>query len=164
MDLNEGFIINTSEIFCYSPIFGYLLEKLPKTKIIGNNQNYNEPLRLNNDKYNLFKPMCFLFPTENNCDIGETFSIDEKNKLIKFSEYKNFEFKKSKIQKLADYSAVISFFVLVICSVVISILYLKKKNYRIIHFSRLVSLFGNLDEDITSAFSYFVDAKYAPHQ
>ena len=127
MDMNEGFIINTSELFCYSPIFGYNLEKLPKQKITKNNDNYDEKLKIKNNQYNLFKPMCFLFPSVNNCAVGETFSFNEKEQLIKFSEYKIIKFQKSNIQIVADYTSIISLIVLISCTLVVLVLYFKKK-------------------------------------
>lgn len=126
MDLNEGFIINTSEIFCYSPIFGYLLDKLPRNRIIKKNENYYEKLQIREGKYNLFKPMCFLFPSENNCDVGDVFQNNEQEELIKFSEYKIIEFKKSKIQIAADIVALVLLPILLIYICIVFFFYLKK--------------------------------------
>ena len=129
MDLNEGFIINTSEIFCYSPIFGYLLEKLPRNKIINNDENYYEKLSIKKGKYNLFKPMCFLFPFENDCNIGDVFKKNEREELINFSKYKTIKFNKSKIQIVADFIALILTPILLIY-IFVSYFYtlIKKKN------------------------------------
>ena len=126
MDLNEGFIINTSEIFCYSPIFGYLLDKLPRNRIIKKNENYYEKLQIREGKYNLFKPMCFLFPSENDCDVGDVFQNNTQEELIKFSEYKIIEFKKSKIQIAADIVALVLLPILLIYICIVYFFYLKK--------------------------------------
>ena len=130
MDLNEGFIINTSEIFCYSPIFGYLLEKLPREKIIGDNENYREKLKITGDKYNLFKPMCFLFPSENNCSVGDVFGSKESYKLKNFSEYKIINFNKSNIQIISDYIA-LTFFIILIFYILINFILYLNKNFKI---------------------------------
>ena len=71
--------------------------------------------------------MCFLFPSVNNCAVGETFSFNEKEQLIKFSEYKIIKFQKSNIQIVADYTSIISLIVLISCTLVVLVLYFKKK-------------------------------------
>ena len=56
-----------------------------------------------------FNPSCFLYPKENNCLPGDTFKISEKEKLIKFTNYKKFEFRQNKFQIFSNYISVITF-------------------------------------------------------
>ena len=39
---------------------------------------------------------------------GDTFKIDEKEKLAKFTSYKEFEFKQNLIQKISNYISIFS--------------------------------------------------------
>ena len=56
-----------------------------------------------------FNPSCFLFPKENNCLPGDTFKESEKEKLVKFTNYKKFEFKQNKIQIFSNYISIFTF-------------------------------------------------------
>ena len=56
-----------------------------------------------------FNPSCFLFPEENNCLPGETFKISEKDKLVKFTSYKKFNFRQNKFQIISNYISFLSF-------------------------------------------------------
>ena len=58
-----------------------------------------------------FNPSCFLFPEENNCKPGDTFTILDKEKLIKFSNYEKFEFKQNKFQIITNYISIFSFII-----------------------------------------------------
>jgi hypothetical protein len=129
MDLNEGFIINTSDITCYSPVFGYGLEKLPKNKIINKNEKYYEKLGIKNGQYNLFKPMCFLFPKENNCAIGDIFSANDEKELKNFINYNPIYFKVSFSQKTFNFISVLSLLMIIILIIKNLIIYSKKTFY-----------------------------------
>jgi hypothetical protein len=129
MDLNEGFIINTSDITCYSPVFGYGLEKLPKNKIINKNEKYYEKLGIKNGQYNLFKPMCFLFPKENNCAIGDIFSANDEKELKNFINYNPIYFKVSFSQKTFNFISVLSLLMIIILIIKNLIIYRKKTFY-----------------------------------
>jgi hypothetical protein len=119
--LNEGFIINTSKLFCYSPMFGYTLEKLPKNNI-SNNHLYFSKVKTSKKNYNLFNPSCFLFPKENQCLIGDLFKKSEKENVNKFLNYNPFEFNISIIQKISNY---ISLFTFIVTLIFLLFLYIK---------------------------------------
>ena len=70
---------------------------------------YANKLSEHNGRLNLFNPSCFLFPKENNCLPGDTFKIMDKEKLIKFANYKKFEFKQNKFQIISNYISIITF-------------------------------------------------------
>lgn len=115
---NDMFFFSYSPINCYNGIFGYGLESLNAKKILLNSKHileddsyilYSDKLDKNNDHFMLFNPSCFLFPKENNCLPGDTFKISEKEKLLKFANYKKFEFKQNKIQIFSNYISVFTF-------------------------------------------------------
>lgn len=126
MDINEGFVINTSDVFCYSPIFGYNLEKLPRNKIINKNERYYENLGIKNNKYNLFKPMCLLFPKENSCEIGDVYSANDEKELTNFVNYHPVNFRVSYLQQIFDFLSVATLISTIILIIVNFIIYKKK--------------------------------------
>ena len=128
MDINEGFIVNTSDVFCYSPIFGYNLEKLPRNKIINKNERYYENLGIKNNKYNLFKPMCLLFPKENNCEVGDVYSVNDEKELTNFVNYYPVNFKVSYIQQIFDFTSTITLISSIIFIIINFIIYKKNSN------------------------------------
>jgi hypothetical protein len=121
MDLNEGFITNTSKILCYLPILGYKLEKLPIKNITGDKLEYLSLIKNSKKNYNLFDPTCFLFPKENNCKVGDLFKSDDKNQIYNFLNNKPIKFKISNIQKYANslnfVIFILTFIILFICAI-----------------------------------------------
>ena len=87
------------------------------------------PKLINNDELNFFNPSCFIFPNENNCQPGDLFKKDQIKELDQFLNYKTFEFKISKSQKITNYLSIIS----LIISMIYIIYYVIKrfilKNY-----------------------------------
>ena len=82
-----------------------------------------------NDDFMFFNPSCFLFPEENNCSPGDLFKISEKEKLIKFTTFNKFDFKKNKLQIISNYISILTFigcFLYLIYSFVIFIYNLRK--------------------------------------
>ena len=127
-----------SPLTCYQPIFGYGLEKLNASKIIFNSKKvfsdnsyllYSNKFDIKNDDFMFFNPSCFLFPEENNCSPGDLFKISEKEKLIKFTTFNKFDFKKNKLQIISNYISILTFigcFLYLIYSFVIFIYNLRK--------------------------------------
>ena len=79
----------------------------------------------------LFNPSCFLFPEENNCLPGDTFKTSEKEKLIKFANYKKFKFKQNKIQIVSNYISIFTFIgcLLYLIYLFITFIYNSRKKY-----------------------------------
>ena len=102
---NDMFFFSYSPLTCYSGIFGYGLESL--------------------------NPSCFLFPEENNCLPGDTFKTSEKEKLIKFANYKKFKFKQNKIQIVSNYISIFTFIgcLLYLIYLFITFIYNSRKKY-----------------------------------
>ena len=122
---NDMFFFSYSSLLCNQAIFGYGLEKLNAKKITFNSKQLlqNDSIMYFSNKIDekdghlmLFNPSCFLFPEENNCLPGDTFKVSEKDKLLKFANYKKFKFNQNKIQIFSNY---ISFF-----TFLLSLLYL----------------------------------------
>ena len=115
---NDMFFSSYSPLTCYQPIFGYDLKRLPAQQIRFDSKLmlssdsymlYADKLSEHNGRLNLFNPSCFLFPEENNCLPGDTFKISEKEKIIKFANYKKFEFKQNKFQIISNYVSIFTF-------------------------------------------------------
>ena len=132
---NDMFLYNLSPLFCYNPIFGYNLEKLPKDKFIFNNiikLNENlisykgNPKFVKNNKANFFNPSCFVFPNENNCEPGDFFKKNENIKLEKFLNYKKFDFNLSKFQKISNLVS----FICLITTILFMVFYLIRQLIR----------------------------------
>jgi hypothetical protein len=92
------FALGLSPIACYNPLFGYRLEKLNFEKL-----QPGSYLIENNGHYNFRNPACMVFPEENNCNIWDNFSTNQKKELESFVSYRGFSFVKSKIQSVADF-------------------------------------------------------------
>ena len=114
MSFYNGF----SPLTCYQPIFGYGLEKLNARKIIFGSKEvfsdnsyllYSNKFDNKDNHFAFFKPSCFLFPKANNCLPGDLFKVSEKEKLIKFTTYKKFDFKQNKLQIISNYISILTF-------------------------------------------------------
>ena len=125
---NDAFYFSYSPLMCYQPIFGYELEKLDKKNIKFYSKKYLENgkrlyfsnLREHKKNLTFYNPACFLFPNENNCRPGDVFSKDDHKKLIKFLQYKKFNFKQNKIQIISNYISIVS----ILFSVIVLIYFL----------------------------------------
>ena len=134
---HDFFLKNQSIQFCYFTIFGYDLEKLKPVVsdiIFDNHLNWivNEnliigkrmgsklnvytgnPLFERNDKLNFVNPSCYLNPDENNCEENFLFKSKKKDDLIKFLNYKPFEFKLSVLQITLNYLSLIVYILCII--------------------------------------------------
>jgi hypothetical protein len=117
---NDMFFFSYSPLMCNQAIFGYGLENLKTKKITFNSKKilqdnsamyFSNKLDEKDGHFMFFNPSCFLFPEENNCKPGDTFTILDKEKLIKFSSYEKFEFKQNKFQIITNYISIFSFII-----------------------------------------------------
>ena len=130
---HDFFLKNESIVFCYFSIFGYDLEllkpivsdlmfdykeytKLRKditpTRKLGSDTMYlykGDPLSENGKNLNFINPACYLNPEDNDCKNNFLFKEDNKKELIKFLNYKPYNFKHSKIQKLFNIISIVTF-------------------------------------------------------
>ncbi len=99
MPLNRNDFITqgVSQLACYIPIFGYRLESFPlKTLRPGPVSGVIDGV------FNVKNPACFVFPKENSCNIGDHFTVAQRESAEKFVNYRAFPFEKSRAQKMAD--------------------------------------------------------------
>ena len=130
---HDFFLKNESIVFCYFSIFGYDLEllkpivsdlmfdykeytKLRKditpTRKLGSDTMYlykGDPLSENGKNLNFINPACYLNPDGNDCKNNFLFKEDNKKELIKFLNYKPYDFEHSKIQKLFNIISIVTF-------------------------------------------------------
>ena len=130
---HDFFLKNESIVFCYFSIFGYDLEllkpivsdlmfdykeytKLRKditpTRKLGSDTMYlykGDPLFENGKNLNFINPACYLNPDDNDCKNNFLFKEDNKKELIKFLNYKPYDFEHSKIQKLFNIISIVTF-------------------------------------------------------
>ena len=102
---NEAFMNNTSNYYCYSPIFGYRLEHLPF-----NNIKIFQESKKDLENY-LFNPVCFLYPDNNFCRPGDMFKSSEALDLYKFINFNNYYFNIPFYQRISNYISLISFII-----------------------------------------------------
>lgn len=94
-----------SQALCYNPLFGYRREQLDLSNIAPGN-----PFKTRDGNLNFKNPVCYVFPEENGCAPGATFTDNEKNRenLKKLLEYKPYDFENSENQKIANWITKIS--------------------------------------------------------
>lgn len=108
---NDFLAIGKSSFLCYEPVFGYTLETFPfKTLHLGPVSDVVDGV------LNLKNPACFVFPAENGCSPGDHFKADEKEKASIFTAYRDFDFKMSTRQRIANFVSLASWLVLLAAS------------------------------------------------
>lgn len=102
-DRNDALTAGQSQLFCYEPMFGFRLEFLPF-------KNIHPGSVLDNDGqvYNFKNPACYLYPAENDCEPGGHFRLDQLGELKSFTSYSPFLYRKSLVQKAADWLTVMT--------------------------------------------------------
>lgn len=109
---NDFLIIGKSSFLCYEPVFGYTLEAFPfKTLHLGPVSDVVD------GALNLKNPACFVFPGENGCSPGDHFKAEEKEKVTLFTAYRDFDFKMSRRQHIANFVSLASWLGLLAASV-----------------------------------------------
>ena len=95
---NDVMALGSSQLKPYEPIFGYHIENFPKKSLVS-----GSVMQVNADGFlNLKNPAGYVFPDENNIKPGDHFRADEAEKAERFRRYREFPFKFSASQKLAN--------------------------------------------------------------
>lgn len=94
----------SSNIRCYEPVFGYLLERYPQKYL-----QTGRPLDTVNGVLNIKNPACYQYPNDNSCEAGDHFSMSEIDKAADFIAYKPFIYSQSSAQRYANMISLISF-------------------------------------------------------
>ncbi len=112
MGRNDFLAYGKSSFLCYEPVFGYVLETFPyKTLHLGPVADVAD------GTLNLKNPACFVFPGENGCSPGDHFKADEKEKASLFAAYRDFDFRMSTRQRLANVVSLTAWLALLAASV-----------------------------------------------
>jgi hypothetical protein len=93
--------LGASHVFCYEPIFGYLLEKLPWKPL-----HAGSPLDAAEGLLNVKNPACELYPTENGCRSGDHFTTNQEAQAQSFLSWEPFAFSKPLKQTVADWLSI----------------------------------------------------------
>ena len=148
---HDFFLDNESIQFCYFSIFGYDLEALKPivSKLVFDrhetwrvrkdivtinkldeimNVYKGDPFFEKDNSFNFVNPSCYLNPKENSCKKNFYFKNDNKENLIKFLNYKPFEFKQLKLQLFFNYVSVVILFIILIYFLTYILLRMIKKN------------------------------------
>lgn len=118
---NDLIVMNVSQMRCYNPMFGYLLEAFPMETL-----HPGDPLEVTDGHLNLKDPACYVFPKENNCKPGDHFSekrIDDAKSLL---HYRSYPFSRSGRQKTADLISLLAIIALPVI-IVASVISLRRK-------------------------------------
>jgi hypothetical protein len=108
---NDLIVDGVSQLACYNPAFGYQLEFFPfKTLTFG------DTLSRQGEFLNIKNPACYVYPKENSCAPGDHFRADQLEDAKRFTSYKSFNFKKSRLQHWADTLTTLA---LLVCIVII---------------------------------------------
>lgn len=87
---NNAIARGESELLCNQPMFGYTLENFP----LG--ESFTGDI-LEEDGWgglNIKNPACYMYPTENNCQPGESFLMEAEDAALAFAAYKPFPFER----------------------------------------------------------------------
>ena len=92
---------------------GLVKKASPETSYITLNLHFPFlAIDLTNGEFNMKNPACYIFPKENNCEIGDHFNYEQLNELKQFTEYKGYDFKTPISQKFFNWLSPI---ILIIC-------------------------------------------------
>ena len=86
---NDALVMGRSQRACYQPLFGYRLEKFPRTDLHAGPVLGGDSLTIN-----LMNPACQLFPVENGCRPGNLFSAQDPEAARSFLQYQGFQFQR----------------------------------------------------------------------
>lgn len=100
---NDAIVSGISQLACYNASFGYQLENLPIKSL-----HPGSIFEQSNGDLNLKNPACYVFPTENHCQPGDHFSVEQKAQAVLFANYKPFAFAIPLKQKIANFISFIS--------------------------------------------------------
>ncbi|MBT4240753.1 hypothetical protein HOD71_02545, partial [Candidatus Peribacteria bacterium] len=125
MSVYDGF----TNIECTEPMLGTLFAGEFKDAYIGDDTGWGkQPIqeltellpgfvtKVTDEKFNLHNPACFIYPEENDCEVGDRISIYDSENFFRFIESKSVTWKTSLIQRVSNWISLVSF---VFCIVVL---------------------------------------------
>jgi hypothetical protein len=106
---NDLFVKGQSQLLCYNPLFGYLLERFPIRDL------HPGPIEdVQDGHFNLKNPACYVYPNENRCRPGDHFTVGQAAAMAAFVDYRPYPFEVSRAQRIADWLSLISWVVAVV--------------------------------------------------
>jgi len=100
---NDLFVKGQSQLLCYNPLFGYLLERFPIRDL---HPGSIEDVR--DGHFNLKNPACYVYPNENRCRPGDHFTVDQAAAMAAFADYRPYPFEVSRAQRIANWLSLLS--------------------------------------------------------
>ncbi len=94
---NDVLTTQSSQLYCYEPIFGYNLEQFPRKEL------QPGPISIETGGVlNLKNPACYVYPEENSCRPGDHFTAAQKDDMENFAAYRPYPFAVPFQQTLAN--------------------------------------------------------------
>lgn len=103
---NESFLLGATNMNCQNDMFGYRLEEFPKRELLMAETSVFETT---DGRFNLKNPACYVFPDENNCEVGDHFLLSQESELKQFTAYQNYEFAMPGYQRFLNMLSLLSF-------------------------------------------------------
>jgi hypothetical protein len=106
---NDLIAVGASQLACYNAVFGYELEQFPVKSL-----HAGSVLDETDEWLNIKNPACYLYPKENNCNLGDHFALNQRKAAQAFANYKPYPFNFSFVQKIANWTTLSSLIILVL--------------------------------------------------
>ena len=87
----------SSQLLCYEPLFGYRLEHFPRKTL-----RPGLVMATQNGHLNVKNPVCYVYPTVNDCEPGDHFTVSQHAVATSFTQYQPFPFTVPVWQKMAN--------------------------------------------------------------
>ena len=102
--VDDAFLAGGSSQICYQPLFGYKLERYP----IGSLAT-GDIFVTHANKLNLKNPACYVYPAENNCEVGDHFTVEQREEASLFAANHAYPFEQSPLQVVANKVSILVF-------------------------------------------------------
>lgn len=100
---DDALVYGKSQGNCQEALFGYNMEKFPRTSL-----HEGSPLAVIGGRYNMINPACYIFASPNGCEPGDHFKTSRRAELESFRNYHPFEFEFPLWQKAANLITLVS--------------------------------------------------------
>lgn len=104
-NFDHMFVDGKSNALCYEPMFGYRLEKFEGRNLRLNNINVPDQ----NGLLPMINPACYVYPQENACRVGASFTADQTSTLNTLTGYGDMEAKTSSLRSGLNLVAGVAF-------------------------------------------------------
>jgi hypothetical protein len=101
--MNDALVSGASQLRCREPMFGYNLERFPKTRL--HPGPTGPPV---DGAFNLNDPSCYVYPSENGCHPGDAFSASDESAFESFRSYSAFARAAPPRQRVANFVSLLA--------------------------------------------------------